>query len=353
MWYHAQNEQQHGPHSEADLKDLLAKEVITPQTLVWRAGMEQWLPLEKTELSKQFEVPLADGDTWESCSFSGDRVKRSEMTQLEGCWVANEHLAAAEAFVQKGGWLPRVPSAQTRVGRIDLTFLLQRTQELLTPCIVPACGLYLLVSVPLHYLFAYLQQRLSLDFIHTVQVGGALDLLLSPLWTGGILFLISQQARGRTPVFSEAFVAGCALWFRLFLTQLRACIMITVGSLLIVPGIVVAVRSRLANAVVVERRLKPLEALQQSGAVTIGYFWLTLTYMLSMGLLSMMPALFLGGMIDALVPEAAQFIVMPLANALLALPIVGLAAFQFCYYKELEALHLSSVKTLETDIATE
>ncbi|HEX5541796.1 MAG TPA: SPFH domain-containing protein [Micromonospora sp.] len=44
QWYLGVNGQQHGPYDHAGLAAQVAAGVLTPETLVWRAGMAQWLP---------------------------------------------------------------------------------------------------------------------------------------------------------------------------------------------------------------------------------------------------------------------------------------------------------------------
>lgn len=44
-WYYAQDGQQTGPVSEEQLMQLVSSGRIVPATLVWRAGMADWLPL--------------------------------------------------------------------------------------------------------------------------------------------------------------------------------------------------------------------------------------------------------------------------------------------------------------------
>jgi hypothetical protein len=43
-WYYANNGQQTGPISEAELDSLAVRGTVTPTTLVWREGMPQWQP---------------------------------------------------------------------------------------------------------------------------------------------------------------------------------------------------------------------------------------------------------------------------------------------------------------------
>ncbi len=42
-WYYAEGGERHGPVTEADLKERISKAQLSPETLVWRKGMQEWL----------------------------------------------------------------------------------------------------------------------------------------------------------------------------------------------------------------------------------------------------------------------------------------------------------------------
>jgi hypothetical protein len=259
------------------------------------------------------------------------------MTQLDGYWVANEHLDEAQMFLQKGGWLPRVESGEGRLGNLDLGYLIHRTKQLLSTCALPICGLYLMVAVPLQFLFTQLQVRLGTDQLDTIRMGYVLDLFISPLSSGGILFLLSQHARGLRPGFREGFLAGLRLWTSMLVL------------LLIVPGLILAVRTVLASPALVERRLLPAQAVKQSWEVTRDQAWRTLAYAIMVGLPCLMPSVIIGGVVNELLPGFDKTLASPLLDGLLSLPVVGFISFLFCYYKELEALQQMRYRWARTD----
>ncbi|MCB1119305.1 MAG: DUF4339 domain-containing protein [Chlamydiia bacterium] len=51
LWFYlnAQNEQQ-GPVTEEELKNLIDKEILSSESLLWSEGMEEWQPLKMTDL---------------------------------------------------------------------------------------------------------------------------------------------------------------------------------------------------------------------------------------------------------------------------------------------------------------
>jgi hypothetical protein len=56
QWYYTENGQQMGPISEADLGGLIAAGRIGVATLIWRDGMEHWLPLGEVSAQGGLEV---------------------------------------------------------------------------------------------------------------------------------------------------------------------------------------------------------------------------------------------------------------------------------------------------------
>ncbi len=47
LWYYAQDDEQKGPVSAAELRQLASSGRIGPQNLVWKEGMEDWAPAAK------------------------------------------------------------------------------------------------------------------------------------------------------------------------------------------------------------------------------------------------------------------------------------------------------------------
>ncbi len=50
MWYFVENGLQKGPVKLEKIRSLIAQEIITPTTLVWKRGMDDWLVASETEL---------------------------------------------------------------------------------------------------------------------------------------------------------------------------------------------------------------------------------------------------------------------------------------------------------------
>lgn len=379
MWYHAKNNQQHGPFTEADLKDLLARREITPHTLVWKAGMAEWIPLEKTGLASAFKVTLPEGDAWEVCAFSGERGRRSEMSRVDDYWIHPDHRQEAEKFVEKGGWLPTARSGLRLPGRVDLDYLVARTLSLLKPCAPTAAVLYLAVTIPValvltlgrELLTSYWKQffndeaGMAIDGLAGVIVGlGAM--VLTDLSNGGIIFLLRSVAHGKLPKFEEAWRAGVHFWGAAAGTNMLNSLLLFVallviitpvvflsaanpvtmlcgmfGFMLVFPGMIIFSLTLVAVPAVVERRLRPMMAMRYAWAVTQGHGWRTFGYYTLFSLLIQVPADLLLHFVNWMAPKALEPVFEAVFGCIFALPSVFFLAFLYCYYKELEARFLA------------
>lgn len=54
QWYYGSSAGQHGPVEESELRAMIASGGVGPQTLVWRDGMSDWMPLQSVP---EFSVP--------------------------------------------------------------------------------------------------------------------------------------------------------------------------------------------------------------------------------------------------------------------------------------------------------
>ena len=61
LWYYHKEDRGFGPVEEADLRELLARNEIAADTLVWRDGLGDWTEAQSTELfSGEPSPPLAN-----------------------------------------------------------------------------------------------------------------------------------------------------------------------------------------------------------------------------------------------------------------------------------------------------
>ena len=104
-WYYEQNGQRQGPVPESELTTLLANGTITPQTLVWKEGMENWAALQQVwtpPTSGGSSAGAAPGEVppegWIKCTATGKYFAPSEIVYIDG----KPYSAGAKAQVLQG-----------------------------------------------------------------------------------------------------------------------------------------------------------------------------------------------------------------------------------------------------------
>ena len=59
QWYYGSSAGQHGPVDENELRAMIASGGVGPQTLVWRDGMRDWVPLQSIPEFGMQQQPVA------------------------------------------------------------------------------------------------------------------------------------------------------------------------------------------------------------------------------------------------------------------------------------------------------
>ncbi|HEX8295089.1 MAG TPA: DUF4339 domain-containing protein [Chthoniobacteraceae bacterium] len=98
-WYYAENNERRGPVEDLAFETMVASGRIKSDTLVWREGMENWLPLSAAGYRPEPTGPAADspgesprtGEPMGMCSESGRILPRSELVEIEGRLVSAEY----------------------------------------------------------------------------------------------------------------------------------------------------------------------------------------------------------------------------------------------------------------------
>ncbi|MDD5707819.1 MAG: RDD family protein [Kiritimatiellae bacterium] len=96
MWYYAEKGQQKGPVPEIELGRLASAGVLTAETMVWTAGMENWQPFGQVRSATPRSAVADSGEV--VCGMCGQSVARNEAIQFDRLWVC---AACKPDFVQK------------------------------------------------------------------------------------------------------------------------------------------------------------------------------------------------------------------------------------------------------------
>lgn len=91
-WYYAQNNQRFGPYTEQEFAGLVAQGTVAPDTLVWRDGMQNWLPFGQVS----YQAPPSGGATPDYgmsdkamvvCSSCHRTFPEDEVIQYQGSYI--------------------------------------------------------------------------------------------------------------------------------------------------------------------------------------------------------------------------------------------------------------------------
>jgi len=87
-WYYSSNEQQRGPVSDSEFEALVGAGTVTPQTLVWREGLANWMPYTETKFQTSLSsAPPALAIDPAPCSECGQDFSKTEMVRFENSYI--------------------------------------------------------------------------------------------------------------------------------------------------------------------------------------------------------------------------------------------------------------------------
>jgi len=93
QWYYVLNGTRSGPITQEQFDQLAQSGAITPDTLVWRSGMQTWLPLRDvlTQTASANGAPGALDSDSAICAVSGRVYPKRDMLEYNGQWISAEH----------------------------------------------------------------------------------------------------------------------------------------------------------------------------------------------------------------------------------------------------------------------
>lgn len=98
--------------------------------------------------------------------------------------------------------------------------------------------------------------------------------MYQPIYTGGLIFMISRLVSGEGWSVKESLLAGLGCWLNLLVVNVISSALIILGLFaFIVPGLVIFARLSLAEFSVVLERLSPIDALIHSNRITKQFTW--------------------------------------------------------------------------------
>lgn len=340
MWYYASDEERKGPVTEHAIQSLYAMKQVSADTLVWQDGMTDWKPLSETELAAVLEIPLPEGDAWQTCAYSGERGKQSVMVPLDGYFILAEHKDSAVDFIKQGGELPKADLGDRLAGNVGLGHLFQQSWGLVLTDGLPLALLYLALWIPGNLLSNWMDMNVYGDEepLRSFQLYNFIYLVLGNLFVGAAYSTFWRRLAGQETSVGGMLALGFSHWGRLIVVSLLGGLMVIAGLiLLIVPGFIVMARTFPAMALAVERKMSGSSAVQASWDLTRDYGWQAFGYSFLVWSMASVPLMAFEFLI-AFAPQLQEWISYSLIQTLLGLGEIFVAAFAVCYTRELRAL---------------
>ncbi len=124
--------------------------------------------------------------------------------------------------------------------------------------------------------------------------------ILSIILSIGLLKVLLRMHDGENPSAGEIFSSYDVFWKYIGVSILYGLIVIGGLILLIVPGIIWAIKFSFAPIIVVDRKIGPIAALKESGLITNGYKWKLIAFGVVTGLIMLLGylALLVGSLVS-------------------------------------------------------
>jgi hypothetical protein len=110
--------------------------------------------------------------------------------------------------------------------------------------------------------------------IQELRITNGIEFALGPLYVSALLYAASRRQQGLAVTYGDAMAHGARRSFKLLISRLGAGVLVVLGLLaLIVPGIILALRFALLDAVVSLEGLEGGQARKRSTLLTQGQRW--------------------------------------------------------------------------------
>lgn len=176
------------------------------------------------------------------------------------------------------------------------------------------------------------------NFMATLYASIWIEVIFAPLYLGALIYALARIKSGKSVTYREAMAVGVKKWFALFAARFVASLFIGIGLIvLIVPGIILALRYALIDCAVILEDKGVADSLSRSTALTAGRRWeifgAALLFFLGLVLVSIL-FYFPFGVIEALEISANLAPVEIIIDCVISVAAVIIQIVLFLYYWE-------------------
>lgn len=155
-WHYLKDNRPAGPVDDAALRRLARTGALTPESLVWREGLAEWIPLALADLAD--EAPAA-GEGRVFCAECGRPRPPSEMIPWGSAWICADCKPAFFQKVREGAAV----AAPVAGGSIYANFWLRVVAKLLDRLILTAVSYLILIPAGLVFFALFAREIRKLE----------------------------------------------------------------------------------------------------------------------------------------------------------------------------------------------
>ncbi len=239
MWYYTLNSQQAGPVSQSELADLLNND-LSPNTLVWKEGMADWLPANEVAEFKNFNAP-SPSDI--NIYAAPDTVATMAPQEISTNDLPDSPIPLDVLFCIKQGW-------KFTCGNFGKIFLF---------------GLvYLVLS-----LFITTLESLAIEAELAESLMQILSYILQTFIGMGIFAFALALVKGQDASISQLFGQSGGKLLKVCVASLLYGIMVVLGFIcFVIPGIYLTIRFFYYQAAIIDKDLGIIESFSYSSKLT-------------------------------------------------------------------------------------
>jgi len=209
-----------------------------------------------------------------TCAYSKERRPVSEMIQIGEYWIAPDHKDDAVEFLKQGGEFKVHEQEQAPLP--NFASVIQRGWSLFARNWRVLLAIDLCIHLPCELFVSYMEYFvLAADnAAQSLQVSTAVDGTIGIIGYAATFSVLSASWKGERPAFSRALGASFRCWGGMWVINLLTHLMTVVGLvLLLIPGIIVLVRTSFASIFYVDGSATAVGSLSRSSELSRENFW--------------------------------------------------------------------------------
>ncbi len=272
------------------------------------------------------------------CDYSGEMHPLSETVQIGGQNIAILHKDDYVEYLHQGGDISGRHAPRMGAAGLGLIPVLTQSWALSLKTLPVLLAVYFTIELPCSLLSSWMDAYVfdPDDVRKSIQFSFKLEWWVGIIAIAGCFRVLSVAWEGGTPTYWASLGYGFSKWGRMWLLNLIQTIVLVFGLLLlVVPGILLYVRTVFSQCYATDGELSASDSLYASFALTKGHFWRTVGYFMLVGFFAVLPIFGLPMLLFLLPEDLQHWSLDGVVYSVSSVGILFLLVMTFVYYKAL------------------